>query len=463
MKEKNRRTEPDVPRLSPRLWPTLWNRLSLRARLLLPMAAMIIGALLLGGLALQTVSPEQFENENAQGARSAQLMADALNGALAAAGNPQQTLDAFAGGLGSSGAIAFVPRGSQPQRSAADTYHGNVPAWFTALLQIPQLGSIHPIRIGAAHVGDIVFSPDLSPDIREKWVGFLAIVASGTALMLLAALSAYFTTGTALRPLAQLGAGLTRMRNGDYDAVIPVAGPPEIRQSCEETNQLAATLKRFSQDNRELLRKLVAVQDDERRELARELHDEMGPLLFAIRANATALSDPEAEGPPEPGSPAHGILSAAEALQQANRRVLEGLSPLYVAELGLTASVQALLRSAQSQSPGLRLVSRIDHHLNDLDGLFSQTTYRVIQEGVTNVLRHARATTMAVAAAIDGGQIQIEISDNGIGLPQDLTFGRGLTGMHERVRALDGTLQLVREQGQTVVRCRLPLDHPAVR
>ena len=443
--------------------PRLWNRLSLRARLLLPMAAMVVGALLLGGLALQIVSPEQFENENAQGARSARLVADALNATLAAAGNPQQALDAFAGGLGNSEGIAFVRSGSKPQRSSGSPNRGNIPAWFTALLQVPQLGSIHPIRIGAMHVGDIVFSPDLSPDIEEKWAGFVAIVASGSTLMLLAGLSAYFTTGTALRPLAQLGAGLTRMRNGVYDAAIPLAGPPEIRRSCAEANELAATLKRLSRDNRDLLRKLVAVQDDERRELARELHDEMGPLLFAIRANATALSDPDAEGPPEPGSPAHGILSATEALQKANRRVLEGLSPIYVAELGLTASVQALLRDTQIQAPGLRVTSRIDHRLNDLDGLLSQTGYRVIQEGVTNALRHAQATTMDVAATVSDDQIQIEISDNGVGLPQDLTFGRGLTGMHERARALDGSLQLLREQGRTIVRCRLPLDRPVAR
>lgn len=439
--------------------PTIWTRLSLRARLLLPMVAMVFGALMLGGLALRTVSPEQFENENAEGARSARLVAGALNAALAAAGNPQRTLDAFAGGLGSDEAIAFVPSGSTPHRTATIADHGGIPAWFVTLVQVPRFGAAHPVRIGTAHVGDIVFVPDLSADLLEKWMGFLAIVASGSALMLLAALSAYFTTGTAVRPLAQLGAGLTRMRDGDYDAVIPVTGPPEIRKSCEEANQLAATFKRLSQDNRDLLRKIVAVQDDERRELARELHDEMGPLLFAIRANATALVEAGTEGPPEPGSPAHGILSAAEALQQANRRVLEGLNPLYVGDLGLLESVQALLRNALAQAPSLRLNSRLDPRLDGLDGLLSQTAYRVVQEGVTNVLRHARATTMGVAAAIEAGRVRIEITDDGVGLPQDKPFGRGLTGMHERVRALDGTLELLREQGRTVVRCRLPLGH----
>jgi signal transduction histidine kinase len=425
------------------------------------MAAMIVGALLLGGLALQIVSPEQFEYENAQGARSAQLVAEALNAALTTVGNSQQALDAFAGGLGTSETIEFARHGTAPDRTTIRAQGSGVPGWFTALLKIPQLGAVYPIRIGTAHAGDIVFNPDLSADIFEKWIGFLGIVTSGSVLMLLAALSAWLTTGTALRPLAELGAGLTRMRNGDYDTAIAVAGPPEIRKSCAEANQLAVTLKRLSRDNRELLRKLVSVQDDERRELARELHDEMGPLLFAIRANATALSEQAGGFAPEPGSPAESILDAAEALQSANRRILEGLSPLYVAELGLDESIRTLLRDAQSQAPTIKLTSMIDPRLNELDGLLSQTTYRVIQEGVTNVLRHAWATTMDVVAKIDANRVTIEISDDGVGLPQRTSFGRGLTGMHERVRALNGSLALSRESGRTMVHCRLPLGHDA--
>jgi two-component system, NarL family, sensor histidine kinase UhpB len=225
-------------------------------------------------------------------------------------------------------------------------------------------------------------------------------------------------------------------------------------------NELALTLKRLSLDNRDLLRRLVSVQDDERRDLARELHDELGPLLFAIRANATVLAEASPGQPPEP-APAREILQAAEALQQANRRILEGLSPLYAQELGLEQSIHSLLRNAQSQSPAIKLTASIDSRLNGVDGLLSQTTYRVIQEAVTNVLRHARARAMDVRAAIAEKDIVIELSDDGIGFNPEDGFGRGLTGMNERVRALNGSFELVRDQGRTLVRCHLPLDHGA--
>ena len=437
----------------------IWNRLSLQERLLLPMAVVIVALLLLGGLALQIFSPNQFEYENEQQVRSTRTIAAALNAALATSHNPEQTLDAFASGLGTSEAIKFFSSRAVAHRPSARVQGSDVPDWFTSVLTIPALGAAYPIKIGAAQVGDIVIEPDLTADIFEKWIGLLAIVSCSVLLILLAAFNAYVTTGAAIRPLEQLGAGLTRMRNGDYDTAIALAGSPEIRKSCEEANQLAATLKRLSRNNQELMRKLVSVQDDERSELARELHDEMGPLLFAIRANATALSDPSAEGESQPGSPAQAILAATEALQQANRRILEGLSPLYVAELGLSESVQTLLRTARSQAPGLELRSRLDPRLDDLDSLLSQTTYRVIQEGVTNVLRHAQASTIDISAALDGSQVAIEISDDGVGIPSEQPFGRGLTGMHERVRALNGTFELRREKDRTVVRCLLPFEH----
>lgn len=440
---------------------TLWNRLSLRARLLMPLATMFVAALILGGVALQIFSPGQFTYENEQASRSAKGVADALNASLQASANPQQTLAAFAASLAGTEAIQFRPVGATPQQPRLRGPAERVPKWFIEFLEIPKIGAAYPVMVGSEHAGDIVFAPDISPDIFEKWVGFLAIVSSGAVLMLLTSAIAYLTAGTALRPLEQLGEGLTRMREGHYDTSIQVAGPPEIRRGCEEANQLASTLKRLSQDNRSLLRKIVSLQDDERRELARELHDELGPLLFAIRANATALFESVPDGHAGLRASARGMLEAVESVQQANRRILERLSPLYVQELGLKQSIETLLRNAKSQAPHLELTSNIDPRLNDIDGLLSQTTYRVIQESVTNVLRHARATSIDVDAAIGDEQLAVEISDDGVGFPSDAAFGRGLTGMYERVRALNGTFELLREGGRTLVRCRLPVEREA--
>jgi len=205
----------------------------------------------------------------------------------------------------------------------------------------------------------------------------------------------------------------------------------------------------------------MSLQDDERQDLARELHDELGPLLFGIRANTVALLESIPAGDAELSSAAAGILQSVETLQQANRRILDRLRPLYIQELGLERSIQTLLQNAKKQAGDLKVTSQIDTALNEVDGLLSQTIYRVIQEAVTNVLRHAKANTMHVTAGINDREVIVEVSDDGIGFPADRMFGRGLTGMLERVRALSGTLELLREDGRTCVRCRLPAGDSA--
>jgi signal transduction histidine kinase len=432
----------------------MWKRLPLRFRLFLPTIALIAATLLFGIFALQIFSPDQFENESEDAAALVRTVTNGLNAALAVTANPQQALDAFAEGIGTGDAIRYRKPDASPEKPKIRLTTDGVPAWFVSLLRIPNLATAHPITIGQQRAGDILFVPDLTPDLVEKWLGFLAIVLSGSVLLVLAAISAYLTTTMALRPLEQLGAGLARMQQGDYDSAIPLLGPPEIRQSCEEANQLARKLKRLAQDNRSMLRKIVSLEDDERRELANELHDELGPLLFAIRANAIALSGSSVD----PEAPAHRLIEAAEAVQHASRRILEGLSPLYLEELGLERSIQTLLQNAHTSLPTVTTSAELDPRLDSLDHLLSQTIYRVIQEAVTNVIKHAQATTLSVVAAMRDQAVTIEVSDDGIGFPDNVSLGRGLTGMSDRSRALDGKLDLLREGGRTMVRCWLPVN-----
>ena len=436
----------------------MWERLSLRTRLLLPLGLMFVTALLAGGVSLQIFASAQLMEETEPGIRSARSVAAALNAALQTSANPQATLDAFAQSLGASGTLRFraLGTGADAHARAVPTPLGTVPDWFVRLLAIPEFEASFPVTIAGKQAGNIVFAPDMTADIHEKWIGFLTIAVSGITLMLLSGVIAHVTSNSASRPLQHLGDGLTRMRTGDYEQLIAPAGPPEIRKSALEANELARTLNRLSQDNRSLLRRIVSLQDDERQDMARELHDELGPLLFGIRANTVALLEAIPAGDTELTSAAEGILQSVETLQQANRRILDRLRPLYIQELGLEKSVQTLLQNAMTQARHLKVTSQIDVALNETDGPLSQTVYRVIQEAVTNVLRHARANAMHVAARFDGREVIVEISDDGIGFPADRRFGRGLTGMLERVRALSGTLELLREAGRTCVRCRLP-------
>jgi two-component system sensor histidine kinase UhpB len=443
----------------------IWQRLSLRARLLLPLWLLFAVALLAGAISLQIFATTQLLEETEPAARSAKAVAAALNGALQASHNPQTTLDAFVQSLGTSEGIRFrhVRSVSDDRPPEANSPPDTVPDWFVRLLVLPELNAAFPVEIGGKQVGDIVVAPDMSADIYEKWIGFLAIACAGISLMLSTGAIAHFAARSALQPLQSLGDGLTRLRAGEYEQPIAPSGPPEIRKSAQEANELARTLNRLSQDNRRLLRQIVSLQDDERQDVARELHDELGPLLFGIRANTVALLESIPARQAKSKGAAEAILQSVETLQQANRRILDRLRPLYIQELGLERSIQTLLQNARTQPPGLTVTSKIDADLDGVDGLLSQTIYRVIQEAVTNVLRHAGAKAMHVTADVNDREAIVEIVDDGVGFAADQMFGRGLTGMLERARALSGTFELLREEGRTRVRCRLPLSDAASR
>ena len=270
----------------------MWQRLSFRTQLFLPLGLSFLAALVMGGVLLQSFATGQLADENEPGRRSTRTVAEALNNSLRASDDPRKILDAFVHSLDSSSDIQFRSVEAGPAPSPKDSLrdlHG-VPHWFVDLLAIPEMDAASPVIIDGRRVGDIVFMPDLSADLFEKWIGFLALTSLVAVLMMLTGTIAYVFAGSVLRP-CKISARASRESARRLCNAIPVAGPPEIRQSCEEANALAMTLAQLSQDNRDLLRRLVSLQDDERRDLARELHDELGPLLFGIRASTIALSE----------------------------------------------------------------------------------------------------------------------------------------------------------------------------
>ena len=224
----------------------IWQELSLRARLFLPLGAMFVVALILGAVLLRSFGSEHLIEENKPSARSAEQIAGALNTALRSSANPEQTLDAFGQSLGTGGVLQFRPAGAAPPAPSAvqpSTMAGRAPGWFVDVLAVPEMGAVFPVIIDGKRVGDIVFDPDMSADIYEKWIGFLAILVSAIALALLTGIIAYVTAGAALGPLRDLGEGLTRMRQGNYGQVIPPAGPPEIRRSADGSQRTGPNLE----------------------------------------------------------------------------------------------------------------------------------------------------------------------------------------------------------------------------
>jgi two-component system sensor histidine kinase UhpB len=343
-----------------------------------------------------------------------------------------------------------------------------VPGWFSSLVSTERILVRMPLSVPGVPKAEIVIASNPADEIAEIWdavsdtfIGGLVLIAAVFALTSLA-------VSQALRPVNTLSAALKRIAGGNFAVALDPTGPPELSGISSNVNELATALTRTRAENAALAEQLISLEDDERRELARELHDEFGPYLFAIRAGlATLQTDAERDASPTAAArrqTCQTILSHVSTLQQVNRRILQRLRPPALEELGLEGALQGLVALFRETHSGIAIVLSIED-LIPFDARTELTVYRVVQEGLTNALRHAGASEITVAITRPASdRLAITVIDNGVGLASGITPGFGLSGMAERVWAIGGTLSTPSRPGgglELAVALPIPSSAPA--
>jgi two-component system sensor histidine kinase UhpB len=361
---------------------------------------------------------------------------------------------------------AASPRqdGHEPGRPSA------APGWFVALVHPAQTSVRVPVTVrGKTDALVITSHPD--DEIDEIWDGIVTQLEVGSAIVIALLLVTMTVVSRALSPIETLAGAMTRIEGGAYETRIKPTGPPEFAAICAKLNHLAAALGTAVEDKRRLAERIVSLQDIERKEIARELHDEFGPYHFALRAHADALLRiAERAGPNEEALRRHGaaMLTQVDALQQFNRRVLGRLRPPGLADLGLGEAIGALVRQWRETDPGVQVEVSVAPSLPAISETAELTIYRVVQEGLTNAFRHAQATHVdvtvepvdrsAAAGPTSERAIRVRIRDDGAGL-RDQKQGFGLVGMQERVMALGGSVSVISTAEGVIVEAMVPVQH----
>jgi two-component system sensor histidine kinase UhpB len=338
-------------------------------------------------------------------------------------------------------------------RGAADRSSA-VPGWFAAMLRPPPDETRWPVIVDGRPQGAVVLVADADDELGEVWDDMLVLAGAMAGLLGVFVVLVAWSVARASRPLAMIGAGLARLERGDYAAEVPpfdIGGLDPLRLAF---NRLVATLRQMTGDNRKLIHRLIAVQESERTRLAHDLHDEFGPTLFAVRAQAAMIARPG----DATDSVAHArtILALADDLQALNRRILDNLRPAALHDLGLVAALGQLVEDWRARQPALRwrFVSRgAEPEPGDPAGL---AIYRVVQESLTNAARHSAATMVSVDlsfgpvepdalewnGAPGDAVARVVVSDDGIGMAGAPRLGFGLLGLRERVLGLGGMVRI---------------------
>lgn len=240
-----------------------------------------------------------------------------------------------------------------------------------------------------------------------------------------------------------------------------------LRESNEELHKEVAERRRAEEnairlldDNRNLAIRLSQVEEEERKHLARELHDEAGQWLTAAQAYAQIVSGHSEKHDDAMHKNVRRIIESISRAHGAIGSVIRDLRPGMLEELGLAGSLRELARLWQQQNPDVSFSLRMEGELDDLDGTLSITVYRVIQECLTNAAKYGEAKSVSVLVrhVPENGTLELAVIDDGKGMDFAHTCtGFGLRGMQERATAVGGKLIISTRLGEGVrVEANLP-------
>ena len=324
---------------------------------------------------------------------------------------------------------------------------GALPNWFVSVIRVAPVTDRVPILVGGRDYGTITLETDPHNEILEVWNEFTDSLITPAVFCGLTILLIYLFIGRALQPLEAFAKALEQVGDGHYSTRFSGRLAPELTRLRNSFNRMAARLAAADAENRRLNEQLLTLQDQERSELARDLHDDVSPFLFAINIDAATASRRLKEGrTAEAGGHIQSIAEAVRHMQRQVRQMLGRLRPIGLAEFGLREAIENIVAFWRRRRPDLRYQVEICADCEDLGELVGTTICSVVQEALSNAIRHAEPTTVTISVdrrdelLEDRGAIRVVVADDGRGMSEPTRLGYGLVGVNERVSAAGGRL-----------------------
>ena len=410
------------------------------------------------GLQLRSMRDSVYEEVVAANRVAAQLL-DRTVWRYAAQGVP--AMQAFLESVGrvrSTDITLFDAAGQTLYTSPPSPYKAgrDAPPWFTALVQ-PPLAE----KAIAFPDGRLVVRANASRAVLDAWDEALTLLLVAGGLLLVLNSGVYWLVGRTVRPLARIVGALNQVERGRLDTTLPPLPGREAGAIGAAFNRMVGELQRHMaterravraemelSDSRELTRWIDQHVEQERRLIARELHDELGQSVTAMRSMALSIAQRVKGLDAQAESAARLIAGESSRLYDAMHGMIPRLSPLVLDRFGLVDALNDLIERTRRSQPGV--VIELDAALGESPLLpdAALALYRATQEGLTNALRHGQATQMAIRLAGRDDGVALTLTDNGNGLPPGHP-GIGDEGHHglrwlaERVQALGGRFALV--------------------
>ncbi|MBO0756487.1 MAG: HAMP domain-containing protein [Bradyrhizobiaceae bacterium] len=442
--------------------------MSLRFRLIIAISFGLLASLAFGGAIALWAAARQVQTEMRSGIAVAEQIAQAAVGEFNHGANGRELLERLIREFDGNRHLqaSLMDRNHQiVLTSKLEPPNTRVPEWFRRLLDRgPDIARINlPSEFDEYEA--VVLTTDAANELAEKW-GDIGLALAVLVIFCTFVLGlVYWILARGLLPLQALNVAFVRVGRGDYSPRVTECGATELARLAREFNQMVTRLSTMQLQNARLNEQLANVQEEERAELARELHDEIGPFLFAVSLDISAMHQTiskSADISSELASRVEAIRTAIAHMQKHLKIILGRLRPTVLFDLGLAQAMDNLIDFWRERHPDVVFdLKVIPESFGDR---LDQGIYRIVRESLSNALRHGRPSEIAISVRLaDNDTIAIEVVDDGGGMkPSNAAVGFGITGMQERAAMLGGTISVQnRSDGKgVVVSVRLPFQKP---
>lgn len=312
------------------------------------------------------------------------------------------------------------------------------PAWFVNLVAGDYPQAEHQLITGNDKPLTLIIQADPLDEITEVWQESLSFFTSIFLLTSLTFLAVNLVFNKAFRAITTIVEGLQLIETGHYQHKLPQFSTNEYDNIAKAINHMTEVLDKTRRENRALTQHSLEIQEEERQRLAQELHDELGQSLTAIKVMAVSATCAKVDVKQVTRS----IIDICDHLTAVVRSMMHQLHPLILTELGLKAALEDMVHHWSKIDPALSLSIHCADRVDHLEKKLSIQIFRVIQECLTNIIRHADAQQVSIDLDIAGKQgemLQLQITDDGRGCNlEQINSGFGLLGMQERIKSLNG-------------------------
>lgn len=357
--------------------------------------------------------------------------------------------------------ILAVPRGTTHSRCiGTDSRKPTAPGWFVTVYDrifLTDVDTVETIVHRTDNRGTLEVTANRAAVAYQAWVSVSDMLRLSVALIAIMCVLVYIAVDRALRPTSDILTGLSNLANGDLTIRLPRYRLRELDRISNGLNSLAQQLGVTTVERSEFARRLINAQEQERRHIARDLHDDVGQQLTALSGLAASIQSSLNDQQPISKFEVDELVKVTGSAVHSLRTTLAYLRPLEIDDLGLRASLDGLISEHNRRARGathFQLETSCD--IDKFDPDTSAHIYRIVQEGLNNAARHAGAKAVVVSLASDGAtgmragstqqNVILSIEDDGAGWTNSTAISSngnfGLLGMRERVSALGGRLTI---------------------